>query len=98
MSYIFNNVFPHEKSVKNEIACNFFKKEVLTQVFSSEFCEIFKHLRWLLLHIPTSLNRKKPHTVFFHRLLIFCVSVSFKIQFEILQYLGESDGAPQKLT
>ena len=36
-------------------ACNFIKKEALTQAFSSEFCEIFKntffieHLRWLML-------------------------------------------------
>ena len=36
-------------------ACNFIKKESLAQVFSCEFCEIFKniffhrHLRWLLL-------------------------------------------------
>ena len=36
-------------------ACNFIKKETLAQVFSCEFCEIFKntffteHLRWLLL-------------------------------------------------
>ena len=36
-------------------ACNFIKKEAPTQVFSFEFCEIFKntffteHLRWLLL-------------------------------------------------
>ena len=37
-------------------AFNFIKKETLTQVFSREFCEIFKntffaeHLRWRLLH------------------------------------------------
>ena len=37
-------------------ACNFIKKETLAQVFSCEFCEIFKstffieHLRWLLLN------------------------------------------------
>ena len=36
-------------------ACNFIKKEALVQVFSCEFCEIFKniffmeHLPWLLL-------------------------------------------------
>ena len=36
-------------------ACNFIKKEALAQVFSCEFCEIFKntffykHLCWLLL-------------------------------------------------
>ena len=38
-------------------ACNIIKKEALVQVFSCEFCEIFKntffteHLRWLLLYI-----------------------------------------------
>ena len=38
-------------------ACNFIKKETLAQVFSCEFCEIFKniyfieHLRWLLLTV-----------------------------------------------
>ena len=38
-------------------ACNFIKKEGLAQVFSCEFCEIFKntffieHLRWLLLYV-----------------------------------------------
>ena len=38
-------------------ACNFIKKETPTQMFSCEFCEIFKntffieHLRWLLLYI-----------------------------------------------
>ena len=37
-------------------ACNFLKKETLSQVFSCKFCEIFKntffteHLRWLLLN------------------------------------------------
>ena len=37
------------------ISCNFIKKETLTQVFSSEYCEIVKssffieHRRWLLL-------------------------------------------------
>ena len=37
-------------------ACNFIKKETVAQVFSCEFCEIYKntfyyreHLRWLLL-------------------------------------------------
>ena len=41
-------------------ACNFIKKEILTQVFSFEFCEIFKniffiaHLRWLLLQLKFS--------------------------------------------
>ena len=36
------------------LGCNFIKKETLAQVFSCEFCEIFKntffieHLRWLL--------------------------------------------------
>ena len=43
----------------NEIAgraCNFIKKEILTQVLSCEFCEISKntffteHFRWLLLN------------------------------------------------
>ena len=38
-------------------ACNFIKKEALTQVFFCEFCEISKiaffteHLRWLLLNL-----------------------------------------------
>ena len=38
-------------------ACNFIKKETLAQVFSCEFCEIFKntffveHVWWLLLDI-----------------------------------------------
>ena len=43
-------------SVKSQAqACNFIKKEAVTQVFSREFCETFKntflkgHLRWLLL-------------------------------------------------
>ena len=42
-------------------ACNFIKKESLTQVFSCEFCEISKktffteYLRWLLLHIVTGI-------------------------------------------
>ena len=38
-------------------ACNFIEKDTLAQVFSWEFCEIFKkiffveHLRWLLLYL-----------------------------------------------
>ena len=44
---------------KNSViqACNFIKKEALTQLFSCESCEIFKihffieHLRWLILKI-----------------------------------------------
>ena len=42
-------------------ACNFIKKENLAQVFSSEFCEVFKNtffierLWWLLLLCPRSL-------------------------------------------
>ena len=49
----------------NVSACNFIKKEILTQVFSCKFCEIFKntfsieHLRWLLLflhHIEVIVN------------------------------------------
>ena len=40
-------------------ACNFIKKETLTQVFSCEFCEISKHTfftehRWLLLYFVSS--------------------------------------------
>ena len=44
-------------------ACNFTKKDTPTQVFSSEFCAVFKnnfsteHLRWLLLnHMRMILN------------------------------------------
>ena len=46
--------------IKISEACHFIKKEALVQVFSSEFCEIFKNtflyraLRWLLLHISTN--------------------------------------------
>ena len=42
-------------------ACNFIKKETLAQVFSCEFCEIFKntffteHLWWLFLTIYITL-------------------------------------------
>ena len=32
-----------EKHLKRPEACNFFKKETPTQVFSGEFCEIFKN-------------------------------------------------------
>ena len=57
-------------------ACNFIKKENLTQVFSYEFCEIFKtpsfieHLRWLLLSFKLSSKMKhiKNHLVLNHKL------------------------------
>ena len=52
-----NNVFFCINSVQKQPseACNFIKKETPTQLFSYEFCEIFKntifieHLRWLFL-------------------------------------------------
>ena len=40
--------------------CNFTRKEILAQVFSCDFCEMFKniffieHFRWLLLSVITS--------------------------------------------
>ena len=49
-----------------EVFCNFIRKETLAQVFSCEFCEIFKntffieHLRLLLLH-----EHFEPFTVSF---------------------------------
>ena len=45
-------------SVFDHSASNFFKKETLAQVFSCEFCQIFKntffteHIWWLLLPVP----------------------------------------------
>ena len=44
-------------------ACNFIKKETLPQVFSCEYCEIFRapflteHLRWLLLKVLSMSKR-----------------------------------------
>ena len=53
--------------------CDFFKKEILAQLFSCEFCEILKntffteHLRWLLLHltIVERLDKKGKSVIFF---------------------------------
>ena len=51
-------------------ACNFIKKETLTQVFSCEFCEIFKNtffhratllIRWLLLKHKEYIYKRKQN-------------------------------------
>ena len=50
------NIYQLEINTVQAEACNFIKKETPTQVFSCEYCEIFKgsffieHLWWLLLH------------------------------------------------
>ena len=53
----------------NKVASNFSKKETLTQVFSSEFCEILKedlfftkHLWWLLAYLPNKYKYKDSLT------------------------------------
>ena len=56
-SLFFNKIAGGKKCLFFGQACNFIKKETLVQVFSCEFCEIFKnaffieHLCWLLLNI-----------------------------------------------
>ena len=64
--------------------CIFIKKETLAQVFSCEFCEIFKniffteHLRWLLLiHGLLFLKRS------FDYLKITCSQFCFKLKYQI---------------
>ena len=48
-------IMPRFRSSLPEVFCNFIKKETLVQLFSCEFCEVFKniffteHLRWMLL-------------------------------------------------
>ena len=38
------DIAPFQKQSPRYGACNFIKKEVLAQVFSCEFCEIFKNI------------------------------------------------------
>ena len=51
-------------------ACNFIKKETLAQVFSCEFCEIFKntifieHLWWLLLNLAPHEKSRAKYNLF----------------------------------
>ena len=42
-SYSFSEVVVQTCSVEKVWACNFIKKETLAQVFSCEFCQIFKN-------------------------------------------------------
>ena len=59
-------------SFNNVVACNFILKESPTQVFSCEFCKIFKytffneHIRWLLLSC-TFLFKELPHTFYYKK-------------------------------
>ena len=50
------------------VACNFIKKETLAQVFSCEFCEIFKNI-FLTEHLwtTTSLFSTSPKTSFLQK-------------------------------
>ena len=54
---MFSNNLQNSQEIHRLQACNFTRKETPTQVFSCEFCEIFKniffmeHLRWLLLNL-----------------------------------------------
>ena len=47
----------------NTSTCNFIERVILAQVFSCEFCEIFKntffteHLRWLFLKFTSTYNK-----------------------------------------
>ena len=51
----------------NKVACNFIKKETLSQVFFCQLCEVFKnkffieHFRWLLLEVVTKDINKLKH-------------------------------------
>ena len=75
-------------------ACNFITKETMTQVFSCEFCGIFKniyfieHLRWL------PLSERKPRTnlcVYSSREIRFKApqrSVKIKIQLNVMYGMG----------
>ena len=54
---VFSNNLQNSQEIHRLQACNFTRKETPTQVFSCEFCEIFKniffmeHLQWLLLNL-----------------------------------------------
>ena len=54
---MFSNNLQNSQEIHRLQACNFTRKETPTQVFSCEFCEIFRniffmeHLRWLLLNL-----------------------------------------------
>ena len=54
---MFLNNLQNSQEIHRLQACNFTRKETPTQVFSCEFCEIFRniffleHLRWLLLNL-----------------------------------------------
>ena len=79
-------------------ACNFLKKETLTQVFSCEFCKISKntlfieHFRWLLVYIVLSdTHREKCFTQFRTRmasqlLLTFFICLHNQSMHSIIMY------------